>query len=117
MSANSIGAQLRRFVAICQSEADPSTRLAHPLNRSPIEWSHLSDLLCSLLQCCPPARAAILSFIHPIVVAHLQAISTHQQSQMVEGVSPQKRRWQPPLALPSEAFIIAVLAEVCVHPL
>ncbi|VDM16244.1 unnamed protein product [Hydatigera taeniaeformis] len=111
MSANSIGAQLRRFVAICQSEADPNTRLSHPLNRSPAEWSHLSDLLCSLLKSCPPSRSAILSFIHPIVVAHLQAISTHQQSQIVEGVSPQKRRWQPPLVLPSEAFITAVLAE------
>ncbi|CDS43714.1 conserved hypothetical protein [Echinococcus multilocularis] len=111
MSANSIGAQLRRFVAICQSEADPNTRLPHPLNRSPAEWSHLSDLLSSLLQSCPPARSAILSFLHPIVVAHLQAISTHQQSQIIEGVSPQKRRWQPPLVLPSEAFIMAILTE------
>ena len=111
MSSNNIGSQLRRFVAICQSEADLNTRLPHPLSRSPAEWQHLSDLLCLLLESCPPARPAILAFLHPIFVAHFQAISSHQQTPLPEGSSPQKRRWQASVP-PSEAFILAVLKEV-----
>ena len=111
MSGNNIGAQLRRFVAICQSEADINTRLPHPLNRSPVEWQHLSDLLCFLLESCPPARSSILGFLHHILVAHFQAISSHQQPPMTDGGSPQKRRWQAS-ALPSEAFILTVLKQV-----
>uniref|UniRef100_A0A5K3F414 HECT domain-containing protein n=1 Tax=Mesocestoides corti TaxID=53468 RepID=A0A5K3F414_MESCO len=119
MMSNNIGAQLRRFVSICQSEADSNSRLTHPLNRAPGEWQHLSELITSLLHTCPPARSAILSFVYPIVGAHLQSITQLQQQQQqmqVDNQTRQERRWLPPPNQPSENFILSILSaagDVC----
>ncbi|VDL64450.1 unnamed protein product [Hymenolepis diminuta] len=106
MSAEGVGVLLRRFVAICQREADINAR-SHPLNRPPGEWSHLSEDLTTLLQSCPPSRLAILSFVHPIIVAYLQSIS----QKPVDSSSPLKRK-SLPSAAPVESFILNVLAAV-----
>lgn len=113
MSTNNIGVLLRRFVAVCQTEADINTRPSHPLSRPPGEWPHLSDLLSAILQSCPPSRLAVLSFMHPIVVAHLQSIYLTYKSGKGDNISPQKRRCQPSISpSPPEAFILDVLSAV-----
>lgn len=105
MSVENTGVLLRRFVALCQRESDIPQR-SHPLNRSPAEWSRLEEDLSQLLLLCPPSRLAILSFTHPIIVAHLQSISQKPP----ENDSPMKRKNIS--HTPPEAFILSVLANV-----
>lgn len=113
MTANNIGVQIRRFVAVCQSESDPARGSSHPFNRPLGEWQHLTELTASLIQSCPPVRASVLNFTYPIVVAHLQNISQQQQIS-ADGKTQPKRKSQSTPNPPVEKFILSVFSEVII---